>query len=96
MSKIKNLWVVKEPDGTQRKSESMITNTVTLALSILAAIIAKNYDFEVGEADIAMLAAAITAGLGSIAGLALRWRSQGGTIVAKDLPPMIKPEDWGV
>ena len=96
MSNLKNVWTVKEPGGTQRKSESMITNTVTLVLSILAAVVAKNYDFEIGDADIAILAAAITAGLGSVAGLVLRWRSQGGIIVAKDLPQVIKPEDWGV
>ena len=96
MSELKNIWVVKEPEGGTRKSEAMITNTVTLAISILAAVIAKNYEFEIGEADIAILAAAVTAGLGSVAGLVLRWRSRGGTIKAKDLPPMIKPEDWGV
>ena len=96
MSELKNIWVVKDPDGTQRKSEAMITNTVTLVLSILAAVVAKNYEFEIGEADIAILASAVTAGLGSVAGLVLRWRSRGGTIVAKELPPLIKPEDWGV
>lgn len=96
MSDIKNLWVVKEPDGETRKSEAMITNTVTLVLSILAAIVAKNYDFEVGETEIVALAAAITAGIGSVAGLVLRYRSRGGTIKAKNERVAVDYDSWGV
>ena len=83
MKRIQDVFKVEKPTGGSRNSEGMITSAVTLIFSIFAAIIAKEYAVEIGEADIAILTGAVVGAITSITGLVLRWRSKGGVIKAK-------------
>ena len=96
MNKLKNLWVVKEPDGETRKSEQMAFSTATLFFFTVITLFAKFYEFEIDVYQAAALAGGIVGMAGSLTGLVLRYRSKGGTIKAKDSRVSINSDSWGV
>ena len=96
MNNLKNAFIVKKPDGGVRQSEQMTFSTATLAVFTLITLIAKFYEFEVDEYQAMALAGGVVGMAGSLSGIVLRWRSDGGTIKAKVKPPAIDSEDWGV
>lgn len=96
MNDLKNLWVVKDPDGSTRKSEQMTFSTATLFFFTVITLVAKFYEFEIEAYQAAALAGGIVGMAGSLSGIVLRWRSAGGTIKAKDRPTVIDSDSWGV
>lgn len=71
---LKNLFIVKQSDGSTRLSKAMIGNVVVLIASIALLV-----GVELSENDIAV----ITAAAMSVGGIILRLESSGGTIKIK-------------
>lgn len=95
MKQLKNTFIVKQSDGSTRTSEQMTFSTATLAVFTLITLIAKFYNFEVEEFQAMALAGGVVGMFGSLSGLVLRWRSQGGTIKAKEPDPVkLDDDEW--
>lgn len=96
MNNLKNVFVVKDPDGSTRPSEQMAFSAATLFFFTVITLVAKFYEFEIESYQAAALASGIVGMAGSLTGIVLRWRSAGGTIKAKDSRPDIDWDSWGV
>lgn len=78
-----NLLTVENPDGSTRKSEQMAFSSATLFFFTVITLVANFYEFEIEAYQAAALAGGIVGMAGSLSGIVLRWRSQGGTIKRK-------------